>query len=287
MIAAVGIALAALAGIGLYVVFKDKPADPKTALATPSPTATPRPEPTPTATPRPTPTSTPAVVVVATPIPSLPPEPSPTATPVVAMATPTPPPTPTAPPATDTPVVALATPPPVPSQTPPPTPGENVTSAAGAVDTNRASPENQAIRQAVLQRIDAMPLSPTDKARLYTALDRARGLGKLVTINFATGRTDLAPKDVVNLDNTLRRPKIQRFLDDPTVVLVVLGFADVKGDDKTNKDVSERRARRVVEALRGPCNVSNIIHSLGMGGQVIAGESLEKNRVVEVWAVLP
>ena len=159
--------------------------------------------------------------------------------------------------------------------------------ATGSIDTNRSSPENQAIRQAVLQRIDAMPLSQADKARLYTALENAHGLGKLVTINFASGHTDLAPKDLVNLDNILHREKVHRFLDDPAVVLVVLGFSDTKGNEKTNKEVSERRARRIVEALHSPCNVTNMIHSIGMGGQTIAGESLDKNRVVEIWAVLP
>ncbi len=160
-------------------------------------------------------------------------------------------------------------------------------SVVGAIDTNRASPENQAIQQAVMQRIDAMPLSQADKARLYTALERAHGLGKLLTVNFATGRTDLAPNDVVNLDSTMHRPKVQRFLDDPAVVLVVLGFSDTKGNEKTNKEISDRRARKVVEALRGSCNVTNMIHSIGMGGQTIVGESLDKNRVVEIWAVLP
>lgn len=185
-----------------------------------------------------------------------------------------------------TPAIAASTPAAAPA-TPSEQPASGVTAAPGNVNTSNADPENKAVREAVLQRIDAMPLSQKSKDRLYDALDHAKGFGKLITINFASGRTELSPGDLENLGTELHRPKIQSFTDDPSVIIVVLGFADTRGDERTNKQVSDRRAQTVVDALRNTYHLANAIHSLGMGGQAIAGESLDKNRIVEIWAVSP
>ncbi len=249
------IVLVVLLVLGVYFLKPGKPETQKIAEATPTPRPSPEIEVLP-ATPR---ASEPAA--------------TPSPTPAIVSAT--------VAPATPIPVTPTA------QTTLPAGTENNVATAAGPFDFNRSSPENQAVSQAVLQRIDAMPLSEKDKTKLYTALDRAQGLGKLVTVNFSSNRTELVPADITNLNAALHLPKVQHFLDDPTVVLVVLGFADTKGSSRINKEVSERRARKVVDALRGPCAVGNVIHTIGMGGQDIAGESLDKNRVVEVWAVLP
>ncbi len=181
--------------------------------------------------------------------------------------------------AASTPAVAPAT--------PAEQPASGVTAAPGNVNLSNSDPENKAVREAVLKRIDAMPLSQKSKDKLYEALDQAKGFGKLLTINFASGRTELSPGDLENLGTGLHRSQIQRFTDDPTVIIVVLGFADTRGDARTNKEVSDRRAQSVVDALRNTYHVANAIHSLGMGGQAFAGESLDKNRIVEIWAVSP
>ena len=77
-------------------------------------------------------------------------------------------------------------------------------------------------------------------------------------------------------------------MDDPTAVLVVLGYADPKGNDKVNSDLSLSRARSVLDALRDRCGVQNVMHAVAMGGSTLFGtDKVEKNRVVEVWAVLP
>jgi outer membrane protein OmpA-like peptidoglycan-associated protein len=83
-------------------------------------------------------------------------------------------------------------------------------------------------------------------------------------------------------------PQIQKFSDDPTVVFVVLGFADTKGDPQKNIAISLQRADNVVKALKERAAIMNVIHPVGMGSSdMFDTKNLDKNRVVEVWAVLP
>jgi outer membrane protein OmpA-like peptidoglycan-associated protein len=66
------------------------------------------------------------------------------------------------------------------------------------------------------------------------------------------------------------------------------GYADKKGDDAKNLDISRSRAESVVQALKDKLDLVNLMHAVGMGGQDLFDPSdLEKNRVVEVWAVQP
>ena len=40
--------------------------------------------------------------------------------------------------------------------------------------------------------------------------------------------------------------------------------------------------------MRDKCGVINVIHTVGMGGsKLLDAENLEKNRIVEIWAVIP
>jgi hypothetical protein len=40
--------------------------------------------------------------------------------------------------------------------------------------------------------------------------------------------------------------------------------------------------------MRDKCGVDNLMHAVAMGGsKLLDAQNLEKNRVVEVWAVLP
>jgi hypothetical protein len=44
----------------------------------------------------------------------------------------------------------------------------------------------------------------------------------------------------------------------------------------------------VLKAMRDHCEVINVMHTVGMGGsKLVDAQNLEKNRIVEVWAVLP
>jgi outer membrane protein OmpA-like peptidoglycan-associated protein len=69
---------------------------------------------------------------------------------------------------------------------------------------------------------------------------------------------------------------------------VVLGFADTMGDPQKNVAISLQRADNVVKALKERAAIMNVVHAVGMGSSdLFDAKNLEKNRVVEVWAVLP
>jgi len=166
-----------------------------------------------------------------------------------------------------------------------------VTELAAPAEVNTAAdnPENQLVKNEVLSRIDLMPkLSPEEKDKLYVLVDRARGMGKIVTIPFHSGKIVIGPKEVGELQKMLQLPQLKKFSDDPTVVFVVLGYADKKGDQQKNLALSLERADSVVAALKQKCGVMNVVHSVGMGSsEIFDAQNLDKNRVVEVWAVLP
>ena len=209
-------------------------------------------------------------------------------------------PTPSAGP-TRGPIVVEATPTPAASRTPgtsprataPPTAGPGETGDANDVVTPRfnvdpRNPENQQTRAAVLARIDQMPVPARTKEELRTALDRARGLGKIITINFGPSRAELTPADVAKLKQALAQPEVKKIIDDPSAVFVVLGYADATGNAQLNKEVSDRRAQNTISVLKGACGVQNTINSVGMGSSSLFDKNnTSRNRAVEVWAVLP
>ena len=150
--------------------------------------------------------------------------------------------------------------------------------------------QNQAVKNEVTQRIDLMPtITSEDKDKLYMSVQRARQMGKILTIPFPSGHATLSSGDIDQLKAALASQQLQPLLKDPTCVLVVLGFADIKGDEKTNLHISAQRATSVLNTLRDKCAVLNVLHSVGMGGSTLFGneKDAERNRVVEVWAVLP
>jgi outer membrane protein OmpA-like peptidoglycan-associated protein len=96
--------------------------------------------------------------------------------------------------------------------------------------------------------------------------------------------------DVERLRSDLSSPAAQRLVDDPTVVLVVLGYADPTGGADLNKMISQNRANNAVAAMRDRLKLSNVMHAVAMGSSTLFGDGrdqLQKNRVVEVWAVMP
>lgn len=183
-----------------------------------------------------------------------------------------------------------------------PTPAANAPSAPAAndapdggqvtapaeVNLDKANVENQKVKAEVLSRIDVMPkLTPEEKDRLYVQVERARGMGKVVTIPFSSGKISVGAPEIASLKEKIKLPQIQNFSEDPTVVFVILGFADKKGDPNKNVAISLQRAESVEKALKD-AGVVNIIHSVGMGSsEMFSDVNMDKNRVVEVWAVLP
>jgi outer membrane protein OmpA-like peptidoglycan-associated protein len=198
--------------------------------------------------------------------------------------TPTPSPTPTlAPSPTPTPS-PISTPTPEPSATPTVT-GE----PSGTINLDITLPEIAEVKRQVLKRIDLMPsVSTQNKDKLYGAVDRSRGMGRLFTVAFETSFTKVSPDQIAYVKSQLEHPQVQKLLDDPTLVLVILGYADKQGDDQKNLQISTARAQAVMDMLRDQFAIQNVMHIVPMGGtNLLDARELAKNRVVEVWAVLP
>ena len=68
----------------------------------------------------------------------------------------------------------------------------------------------------------------------------------------------------------------------------MLGYADKKGDPGKNEEISLARANAVLNVLQNKFRLLNVMHSVGMGSsEMFDAQNLDKNRVVELWAVLP
>jgi outer membrane protein OmpA-like peptidoglycan-associated protein len=160
--------------------------------------------------------------------------------------------------------------------------------APARIDLDLSKQENKAVKSEVLTRVDLMPVSTTNKDKLYSAVERARSMGKILTIPFGSGKTELSGTDLEALKGELEKPQITKLRDDPTAVFVILGYADPKGDAKKNLAISQTRAEAVMKAMKDKLGVLNLMHTVGMGGsKLLDSENLEKNRIVEIWAVLP
>lgn len=175
-----------------------------------------------------------------------------------------------------------------PVSTTPAEPPKEMTAPA-SIEMNVANAVNKSVKAEVLRRVDEMPkVSNPNKDKLYTAVERAKSMGIVLTIPFASGKSDLSAAEVQKLKAELGKPELVKLSGDPTLVFVILGFADPKGDPKKNLEVSQVRADVVLRAMRDKCGVQNVMHTVGMGGSKMLDEkNLEKNRIVEIWAVLP
>jgi outer membrane protein OmpA-like peptidoglycan-associated protein len=226
-------------------------------------------------------------------------EPAPAATPGMRSASepvPTPPPTAGVPPPVQEDDFVFGTPTPLPTpalatpEPPPAAPEETITVAPPAqIQTDPGVAVNKETRDQVLKRIEAKrDLSEEERNRLYALVERARGFGQLITIGFQSGRTTLASAEVDLLRDVLGDPKVRKFTDDPTAVIVILGFADKRGNEQANLKISQARADTVMKVLRDECGVGNLMHSVAMGvTSVFETDDLDQNRVVEAWVVQP
>lgn len=164
-----------------------------------------------------------------------------------------------------------------------------VAGSAAAPDLDVQNRETQRVKSEVLKRIDLMPnVSTENKDKLYMSVERARRMGKLITIPFASGKTSLSAAEIGKLEAETKSPHLQALLQDATCVFVVLGYADKTGDEKANLRISQERAQSVLTVLRDKCGIANVMHAVGMGGSTLLSEAgTEKNRAAEIWAVLP
>ncbi len=162
----------------------------------------------------------------------------------------------------------------------------------GAVDKPNFDLRNDAnakARQDVLERIERMPnLTPAQKSKLTTSVDKAKSMGLILIIPFEAGKSALGPKETDILVKATQTPSLQKLTEDPTLVLVVLGFADRQGDPRQNLKTSVDRAESVQSALKERSGIQNVMYSVGMGGSdLFDSQVAARNRRVEVWAVFP
>jgi outer membrane protein OmpA-like peptidoglycan-associated protein len=131
-------------------------------------------------------------------------------------------------------------------------------------------------------------MSESEKAELRDAVMQARDLGLLATISFDAGRDAPAPEALAELREKMTDPEMKERLKDASLVLVVLGFADIQGTGPDNARLSMARAESVRTALKEQCGVLNRIHVIPMGATTsFDPHDYAKNRVVEVWAGKP
>jgi len=181
------------------------------------------------------------------------------------------------------------------TQAPAVTPGPSATavaspsaSPAGALNFDTSNPEIATVRREILRRIERSPYPQAQKDRAYELVDRAHGMGRLFTVPFETSNVKLSPEDATFAQNQVTQPQIKKLLEDPAVLLVILGYADRQGVDVKNQQLSQERAQAVLEFLRDKGNVLNVMYPFAMGGTDLFDQrELAKNRIVEVWAVLP
>jgi outer membrane protein OmpA-like peptidoglycan-associated protein len=149
--------------------------------------------------------------------------------------------------------------------------------------------EEEDTRKEVLTRVDLMRnVSQKEKDQLYAQIERARGFTKIALIPFQSGRTAPGSSQVDDLVKRIQEPDIQKLLSDPTVALIFVGYADTQGNEATNLEISRTRAESVQKMVSARLKLTNLMHSVGMGGQELFDKAnREKNRVVEVWAVQP
>jgi outer membrane protein OmpA-like peptidoglycan-associated protein len=149
--------------------------------------------------------------------------------------------------------------------------------------------EEERTRREVLVRIDLMrSLTNDEKDKLYAQVERAQGFKKIATIPFAEKSTIVGATQIDALIKNLHEPFLQKLLADPTVGLIIVGYADKRGDETRNLEISKDRAESVVKALKQKMDMANVVHAVGMGGQDLFDQTdAIKNCVVEVWTVQP
>ena len=149
--------------------------------------------------------------------------------------------------------------------------------------------EERRVRQEVLVRVDMLKeLTQAEKDHLYSQVERARGFTKLAIVPFPSGRVWPTNDQIEHLLSYMRKPSFQKLFEDPTVVLVCAGYADLQGSEAHNLEVSHRRAENMVRVLMSGTKIRNVMRAVGMGGSNMFDKNdAAKNRVVEIWLVQP
>jgi len=188
------------------------------------------------------------------------------------------------------------TPSPTPSTTPeqnasPGSPGQSPSPTGGSVDSNPSKLSDsdiEATRKQVLTRLEAMPgKSKDEKAKLADKVQSARSMQRLQVVLFDLGKSMIGRPEVDKLMASFNDAKMREKLSDPTLVLVVAGYADKSGNPQGNQALSNARAENIARLIK-QAGVTNVIHTVAMGGtDVLENTRPDQNRAVEIWTVVP
>jgi len=107
-------------------------------------------------------------------------------------------------------------------------------------------------------------------------------------IPFESGQSALRKAAADEVVKTFDTPEMHDKLSDPTIVLVVAGYADSGGRPDHNLRISQARAESVGRILKEQVKLLNAMQTIGMGGtELLDSKRPDQNRAVEVWAVVP
>jgi len=131
-------------------------------------------------------------------------------------------------------------------------------------------------------------MSAEGKKRLIDKMSKARWMKRLCVIRFDTGRRALSRTAADALLESFNQPEIRNKVSDPTVMLIVAGYADNAGSASTNLRISQERAENVSKILKERANLLNVIQTVGMGGtDILDSNEPNQNRAVEIWVLAP
>jgi serine/threonine protein kinase len=169
------------------------------------------------------------------------------------------------------------------------TPASGITPSATPSPKAISQPVADAIKEDVVRRINAMPgITAEKKASLVSKMNKARSMERLAVIPFDSGRSTLRRAAADEVVKTFDTPEMHDKLSDPTIVLVVAGYADSGGRPDSNLRISQARAENVGRILKEQVKLLNAMQTIGMGGtELLDSTRPDQNRAVEVWAVVP
>jgi serine/threonine protein kinase len=155
--------------------------------------------------------------------------------------------------------------------------------------TPLSQPDVDPAKEGVVKRINALPgFTAEKKANLIEKMHKVRSMERLTVIPFDIGQTALHRAATDELVKAFDTPEMRDKLSDPTIILVVAGYADTAGRADLNLRFSQERAENVSKILKEQARLRNAMQTIGMGGtELLDSKSPDQNRAVEVWAVLP
>ena len=152
-----------------------------------------------------------------------------------------------------------------------------------------SQPDVDPAKEGVVKRINALPgFTAEKKANLIEKMHKARSMERLTVIPFDIGQTALHRAATDELVKAFDTPEMRDKLSDPTIILVVAGYADTAGRADLNLRFSQERAENVSKILKEQARLRNAMQTIGMGGtELLDSKRPDQNRAVEVWAVVP